>query len=159
MFLSPAVLAALALTVAVATPGGSQAPTPLGTTRVTLMSGPAPKRGGHTEVVRQASRTPRNLVIVDRNATAEDLAAALALLDALRLRQGDSLSADFRARPRSSRMAPTWQASAYRQWLVEQLVRLRRAPERQVTSYGLARTVEITLPSPAGTVSGAPGKE
>ena len=159
MFLSPAVLAAVALTVAVATPVGSQAPNPLGTTRVTLMSGPAPTRGGHTEVVRQASRTPRNLVIVDRNATAEDLAAALALLDALRLRQGDSLSADFRARPRSSRMAPTWQASAYRQWLVEQLVRLRRAPERQVTSYGLARTVEITLPSPAGTISGATGKE
>ena len=127
-------------------------------TRVTLIAGPAPSRGGRTEVVRQANRTPRNLVIVDRNATADDLAAALAMVHALRIKHGDNLSADFRARPQSFRPSPTWQSSPYRQWLVEQLVRLRRAADRQVPNYGVAKTVEITLPSPSGTVSAPTGR-
>ena len=78
----------------------AEAQTPqLGAIRVTLVAGPAPSKGGRAEVVRRAQRAPQDLVIVDKNATAEDLAAALAMINALRVQYGDSLTADFRARP------------------------------------------------------------
>lgn len=121
----------------------------VGSAVVTLILGPSPTRGGRTEVVRRAQRTPQNLVIVDKNATADDLAAALAMLAALRATYGDSLTTDFRARPESMRSGPKWQESSYRKWLVQQLARLRTAPPSAFPEFGLVRTVRVTLPAPA----------
>lgn len=145
----------LALVAAATVPVAAQQATTLDKTRVTLVAGPSTTRGGRTEVIRNATRAPRNIIIVDRNATADDLAAALAMLDALRLQHGDSLTADYRARPQTFRAGPSFTGSAYRGWLVEQLVRLRKAPEVNVPNLGLARAVDITVAPPRGTLSGA----
>lgn len=148
----PLMVALLAGTI---TPVTAQQVTNLSKARVTLVAGPSPTRGGRTEVIRNATRTPRNMIIVDRNATADDLAAALALLDALRLQHGDSLTADFRARPQSFTAGSAFTSGAYRAWLAEQLVRLRKAPEVNVPDLGLARAVDITVTPPRGTISSA----
>ena|SRR5688500_6310130 len=126
---------------------------PLGAVRVTLIAGVSPARGGRVEVVRRADRAPREVVIVDKNATAEDLAAALAMIDALRTQFGDSLTADFRARPDVIRPGPKWQNSSYRSWLVEQLVRLRTASPVALADLGTVRAVQITLPPPRGKIT------
>ena len=139
---------------------GAQQSAPLGSALVTLIAGPAPSRGGRTEVVRRAQRAPQNLVIVDRNATAEDLAAALAMMTALRAEHGDSLTTDLRARPESARPGPTFHKSAYRTWLVQQLVRLRTTNERAVPGFGTVRSVQITLPAPVrGFTASSGGRE
>jgi len=148
-------LAFAAITSAV-TPLPAQETEPLGAARVTLVAGTAPTRGGRTEVVRRAQRTPQNLVLVDRNATAEDLAAALVMINALRMQYGDTLTSDFRARPETVRPGPTWQQSAYRTWLVTQLVRLRAAPQAGVSDLGVVKAVQITLPAPSGGASTTP---
>ena len=132
---------------------------PLGPIRVTLVAGPTPSKGGRTEVVRRVERAPKDLVIVDRNATAEDLAAALAMINALRTQFGDSLTTDFRARPDVVRPGPTWQKSSYRSWLIEQLVRLRTASPAQLADLGSVRFVQITLPATRGTVTSDVGRK
>ena len=135
-------------------PGADAQPPQLGAIRVTLIAGPSPSRGGRTEVVRRADRAPRDVVIVDKNATAEDLAAALAMINALRSQFGDSLTADFRARPEVVRPGPTWQKSSYRSWLVQQLVRLRTASPAALADFGTVSAVHITLPAPRGSITG-----
>ena len=137
--------------VCAALPVSAQQSAPLGSALVTLIAGTTPSRGGRTEVVRRAKRTPQNLVIVDRNATAEDLAAALATINVLRVEHGDTLTTDFRVRPESVRPGPSWQKSAYRTWLVQQLVRLRTASQGTFPGIGVVRSVQITLPAPTGT--------
>ena len=137
--------------LALASAAGAQSP--LDAIRVTLVAGPSPSKGGRTEVVRRAERAPRDVVIVDMNATAEDLAAALAMINALRSQFGDSLTSDFRARPDVVRPGPTWQKSSYRSWLVQQLVRLRTAPPAQLADLGTVRAVQITLPASRGVIT------
>jgi hypothetical protein len=149
-------LAFAAITSAVM-PLPAQETEPLGAARVTLVAGPAPSRGGRTEVVRRAQRTPQNLVLVDRNATAEDLAAALGMITALRAQYGDALTSDIRARPETVRPGPNWQRSAYRTWLIELLARLRTAPPGSVSDLGIVKAVQITLPAPSGVASESPG--
>ena len=131
---------------------GAQSPQ-LDPIRVTLIAGPSPSKGGRTEVVRRAARAPRDVVIVDKNATAEDLAAALVMINALRSQFGDSLTSDFRARPDVVRPGPTWQKSSYRSWLVQQLVRLRAAPPAALADLGTVRAIEITLPASRGIIT------
>jgi len=138
--------------LALASVAGAQSP-PLDAIRVTLIAGPSPSRGGRTEVVRRAQRVPRDVVIVDKNATAEDLAASLAMINALRSRFGDSLTSDFRARPEVVRPGPTWQKSSYRSWLVQQLVRLRSAAPAEFADLGTVRAVQITLPASHGAIT------
>jgi hypothetical protein len=140
-------LAAAIITV----PADAQLSTSLGAARVTLVAGPAPSRGGRTEVLRRAERSPKNIVIVDRNATADDLAGALALINALRLQYGDALTSDLRARPDVVRNGPRWEESAYRAWLVQQLMRLRKAAETSLDELGTVKAVQITLPAPSVT--------
>ena len=120
----------------------------LGDATVTLVAGTAPLRGGRVEVVRRASRSPQNVVIVDRKATAEDLAGAVVMINELRIAHGDSLTMDFRARAESVHPGPGWQSSAYRGWIIAQLARLRSAPEQRVAGLGVVRAVRITLPAP-----------
>lgn len=120
---------------------------------VTLVAGPTPSKGGRTEVVRRAQGQPQNYVIVDLNATAEDLAAALTTLNRLRVQFGDSLTSDLRARIESARPGPTWQKSEYRTWLIQQLVRLRTAPGANLTDLGTVKSVQIMLPPPAARAS------
>jgi hypothetical protein len=143
----------LLATVALAFPIAAQTPQ-LGSVRVTLVAGPSPSKGGRTELVRRAQRTPANIVIVDKNATAEDLAASLVMLNALRAQFGDSLTTDFRARPDVARPGPKWQKSAYRSWLIEQLVRLRTAIPAALADLGVVRSVQIALPAPRGAITG-----
>lgn len=150
-------LLAIALITLVSTPLAAQLPAVSTAARVTLVAGAAPSRGGRAEVVRRANRSPQNLVILDRNATAEDLAAALAMINALRAEHGDNLTTDFRARADKVRPGPTFDKSAYRAWLIDQLVRLRSAPERQFGELGVVRTVQITLPAPRGVTTGNDG--
>ena len=141
-------LLAVALIATVA-PLSAQLPA-AGAVRVTLVAGTAPTRGGRAEVVRRASRFPQNLVILDRNATAEDLAAALAMINVLRAEYGDNLTTDVRARADKVALGPTWENSAYRAWLIDQLARVRNAPERQFGELGIVHTAQITLPAPRG---------
>lgn len=131
---------------------GAQQPAPLSAARVTLVAGDAPSKGGRTEVVRQARHQPQNVVIVDRNASADDLAAALAIVNALRARYGDSLASDYRARPEPVVHGAKSDSSEYRKWLQQQLVRLRKAPERELDPFGTVKAVHITLPPPNGTI-------
>jgi len=145
------ILLTLAAAIITAVPAGAQQSPSLGAARVTLVAGPAPSRGGRTEVLRRAQRSPRNIVIVDRNATADDLAGALALLNVMRIQYGDALSSDLRARPDVVRNGPRWEESAYRAWLVEQLVRLRKAPETSLDEFGTVKAVQITLPVPSAS--------
>lgn len=142
------ILAMLALTSIV----GAQ-PSQLGAIRVTLVAGPSPSKGGRAEVVRRAQRAPRDVVIVDRNATAEDLAAALAMINALRTQFGDSLTTDLRARPDVVRPGKKWDKSGYQSWLIEQLVRLRTAKPAEFADLGIVRAVQITLPPPKGAIT------
>ena len=132
----------LLATIAPAFPIAAQS-SQLGPVRVTLVAGLSTSKGGRTELVRRAQRTPANLVIVDKNATAEDLAAALTMLNALRAQFGDSLTNDFRARPDVVRPGPKWQKSAYRSWLIEQLVRLRTATPAAVADLGLVDGMQV----------------
>ena len=131
-----------------AAPADAQQPQVLGATRVTLVAGIAPTQGGRTEVIRRSGRSARNIVIVSTDANADDLAGALALVNALRLTYGDASSTAFRARPDIVRHGPKWQESEYRKWLQDQLVRLRKAKEAQLDELGLVRAVQITLPPP-----------
>jgi hypothetical protein len=139
-------------------PASGQQPTPLGAARVTLIAGVSPSKGARTEVVRQARRTPQNVVLVDQNANADDLGAALAVVGALRAQYGDSLANDLRAKPEYVRHGTRWATGEYRKWLQAQLVRLRQAPERELKPFGFVRAVQVTLPAPSGTVTstGAP---
>lgn len=134
--------------LAVAPSLAAQTSSVLGAARVTLIAGPAPSKGGRTEVIRQANRTPRNIVIVDKNASADDLAAALATINALRLQDGDSLTSDYRARTERVRHGPKFAKSEYRKWLGDQLARLRKAPLTLVGELGRVQAVNITLPAP-----------
>lgn len=138
----------LLMAAAFASPGWAQLSAPLGPAVVTLVAGPAPSTNGSTEVVRRASLAPKNIVVVDRNANADDLAGALAMLNAMRVHDGDALTSDFRARTESVRHGPAWKDSEYRKWLVEQLVRLRQAPEADLAGFGAVRSVKILLPAP-----------
>jgi hypothetical protein len=144
--------------LALASVAGAQS-TQLGAIRVTLIAGASPSRGGRTEVVRRAQRAPRDIVIVDRNATAEDLAAALAMINALRKQFGDSLTTDFRARPDVIRPGTRWDNSDYRSWLIEQLVRLRSAKPTDFPEFGTVRAVQITLPAPRGAITSDGGRK
>lgn len=137
---------------------GAQSP-PLGAIRVTLIAGAAPSKGGRTEVVRRAHRAPRDVVIVDKNATAEDLAAAFAMINALRTQFGDSLTDDLRARPDVVRPGRKWDKSEYHTWLIEQLVRLRTAKLAVVADFGTVRTVQVTLPAPRGVITSGGGRK
>ena len=130
---------------------------PVEATRVTLVSSANISRGKRTEVVRRAQRTPQNVIYLDLNATPEDLAGALALLQALRIQYGDQLQSDLRARPELVRHRPSWQQSAYRTWLIEQLVRLRKAPPAVVADLGVVSAVQVTIPAAKGTVTSAGG--
>jgi hypothetical protein len=127
----------------------AQAPSQLRAARVTLVAGPVPSKGGRTEVIRQANRQPQNLVIIDKNANADDLAAALATINALRVQDGDNLTSDFRARTERAKHGPKWAKSEYRKWLGEQLSRLKKAPLTRLGDMGLVQAVDITLPAPA----------
>jgi hypothetical protein len=138
--------------LALASIAGAQT-SPSGPIRVTLVAGPSPSKGGRVEVVRRAQRAPRDVVVVDRNATAEDLAAALTMINALRTQFGDTLTSDFRARPDVVRPGPTWEKSSYRSWLVQQLVRLRTASPAELADFGTVRAVQITLPAPRGVIT------
>jgi hypothetical protein len=124
-------------------------------TRVTLVASNNISRGKRTEVVRRAQRTPQNVVFVDLNATPEDLSGAFALLQALRIQHGDQLQADFRASPEIVRHRPTWPQSAYRAWLIEQLLRLRKATPARLSDLGVVSAVQVTLPAAKGTVTSA----
>lgn len=135
-------------TVAVARFANAQPAANLSAARVTLVAGPAPSKGGRTEVIRQANRAPRNIVIVHKNANADDLAAALATLNALRQQDGDKLTTDYRARTERVRWGPKWANSEYRKWLVEQLARLKKAAPVVVGDLGRVQAVDITLPAP-----------
>ena len=138
-----------ALTMAsTALPLSAQSSAPPGSVIVTLVAGPSPSKGGRTEVLRRASRAPQNVVVVDQNATADDLAAALAMINDLRAQYGDSLASDFRARTESVRFGARWNNTDYRRWLVDQLVRLRQARQAELSGFGLVRSVKITLPAP-----------
>ena len=121
--------------------------------RVTLVLRPPAARGQRTEVVRRAQRTPQNVVFVDQNASPEDLAGAIALLQALRIQDGDRLQTDFRARPEVVRTQPTWPKSTYRDWIIEQLVRLRSAAPAAHGDLGVVSAVRVTLPAAKGTVT------
>lgn len=136
----------------------AQQPPPLNAARVTLITGDAPSKGGRTEVVRQARGEPQNVVVVDRNASADDLAAALAIVNAMRAQHGDSLIHDFRARPDRVKHGALVSGSDYRKWLNDQLVRLRKAPDRELGLFGVVKAVQITLPPPAGSVANPAGK-
>ena len=152
-------LIAVSVLLSVSTTASTQTVAGTGAVRVTLVAGPATARGGRTEVVRYARLTPRNVIIVDRNATAEDLGAALALFNALRARFGDNLDSDFRARPETFRPGATWHKSEYRAWLIQQLTRLRTSPVASTSLFGTARAVQITMPTvratPAATQGGS----
>lgn len=121
---------------------------------VTLVAGPTPSKGGRTEVVRRAQGQPRNFIIVDLNATAEDLAGALVTMNRLRVQFGDSLTSDLRARIESARPGPTWHKSEYRTWLIQQLVRLRTAPSATLSDLGSVKSVQIMLPPAARASTG-----
>ncbi len=136
----------------------AQQPAALTAARVTLIAGDAPSKGGRTEVVRQARGEPQNVVVVDRNASADDLAAALAIVNALRAQHGDSLVHDFRARPERVKHGLRAGESEYRKWLNNQLVRLRKAPDRDLGIFGVVKAVQITLPPPAGSATNPAGK-
>ena len=126
----------------------------VGAARVTLVSGPPLSKGARTEVLRRAERVPQNVVIVDWNAGADDLAGALALLNALRTQHGDVLTQDYLARPETVKHGPSWKDSAYRKWLHDQLKRLRESPLRGFADFGTVRAVHITLPAQGGAISG-----
>lgn len=148
------------LVLALVLPSAANAqPSPLGPIRVTLVAGPSPSKGGRVEVVRRAQRTPRDLVIVDRNATAVDLAAALATLNALRSNYGDSATTDLRARPEVVRPGKKWDKSEYHAWLTEQLVRLRTTKPASFADLGVVSAVQITLPAPQGVLTSDAGRK
>jgi hypothetical protein len=140
--------------LSLAHPSSAQQAPPASPMRITLVAGPSPSKGARVEVIRRAQRQPANVVIVDKNATAEDLAAALAMMNALRQQYGDSLASDFRARPDVVRPGRTWTNSRYHKWLIEQLVRLRRTREAELADLGVVRSVYVFLPPVKGTVSG-----
>ena len=145
---------ALAIALLAALPQATVAQqSPPGSTRVTLVARAAAARSQRTEVVRRAQQTPQNVVFVDQNATPEDLAGALALLQALRLQNGDQLQSDFRAKPEMVRTRPSWQQSPYRTWIIEQLVRLRSATAAAHGDLGVVTAVQVTLPAAKGTVT------
>ena len=110
-------------------------------------------RQASTEVVRRAKRGPKNVVLVGKDASAEDLAAALRLMSALRMQYGDELLHDIRAHVQTSARSPEWAASNYRLWLIEQLNRLKAAPRRPVGDLGVAQAVLITLPARTATIT------
>ena len=126
-------------------------------TRVTLVASASVSRDKRIEVVRRAQRTPQNVIFVDANATPEDLAGAMALLQALRIQYGDQLQSDLRAAPEIVRTRPTWPQSAYRTWLIEQLVRLRKATPSRLGDLGVVSAVQVTLPAANGTITSAGG--
>jgi hypothetical protein len=130
---------------------------PLAPTRVMLVATSNISRGKRTEVVRRAQRTPQNVILVDLTATPEDLAGAMALLQALRIQNGDQLPSDYRASPEVVRTRPTWPRSAYRAWLIEQLVRLRKATPARLADLGVVSAVQVTLPAAKGTVTSSDG--
>ena len=129
---------------------------PVGSTRVTLVASSSVSRDKRIEVVRRAQRTPQNVIFVDANATPEDLAGAMALLQALRMQYGDQLQSDFRAAPEVVRTRATWAQSAYRAWLIEQLVRLRKSTPSRLGDLGVVSAVQVTLPAATGTIT-SPG--
>jgi hypothetical protein len=143
----------------VALPAAAQPTAPLGAARVTLIAGKSPSKGARTEVVRQAQRSPQNVVLVDRNANADDLGAALAMVNGLRVQHGDALVSDFRARPEHVKHGSKWKDSEYRKWLHDQLVRLRKAPDRELQPFGTVKSVQVTLPAPTGTISAGDRKK
>ena len=130
---------------------------PVSSTRVTLVASANVTRGKRTEVVRRAQQSPQNVILVDRNATPEDLAGAMALLQALRIQNGDQLQSDFRATPEVVRTRPTWPQSPYRAWLIEQLVRLRKATPARLADLGVVSAVHVTLPAGNGTITSSGG--
>jgi len=149
------ILILFVLSALVLPPAAAAQASQLGPVRVTLVAGPVPAKGGRAEVVRRANRAPRDLVIVGKNASAIDLAAALVTLNALRSSYGDTITTDVHATAETVRPGKKWDKSDYHNWLTAQLVRLRSAKPAPFADLGIVSAVQITLPAPQGTVTSA----
>ena len=147
------ILVMLALAIAPVESVGAQSTfsTPAGPIRVALVL----RQGtsDSTEALRRARRQPENVVLLGQSASAEDLAAVLRAMSALRIQYGDKLTHDVRSRVQSSTLSAEWAESEYRRWLIAQLARLRAAPVRKIGDLGFAQVVYITLPERSARVT------
>lgn len=149
------VLSVVSAIVLIATAARSlygQAAPATGTARVTLVSAPTLVTGAPTLVRRHPGRTIKNVITVDPAATAEDLAYAIGMMNALRAQYGETMTFDVRATSTRTRLGNNWSRSEYRTWLVQQLARLRQAQARQLPDLGRVQAVHISLPAPTGRV-------
>jgi hypothetical protein len=100
---------------------------------------PAQVAGGRAVVIRVPRQEVPNLVLVPRNATAEDIAAALGALQRSRTRFGDILDGSLRLTVVSARLSPAAAKGA------ELLRQLRDAPERTIPEFGRVRAIDTSV--------------
>lgn len=125
-----------------------------GALRVSLVGrGGSPGRPS-IEVIRRRHPAPLNVIAVDTTAaTARDLAAAIALFNALRQEYGDVMPTDVRAVPESYTPGNSWEGSAFKLWVENQLGRVRAGRLRNVPGFGTVRVADVTLPATNGRVA------
>lgn len=126
--------------------------------RVALVTSAVSLGDAHVRVLRRNSMRPHEVVIVDAQASARDLASGLQLLAMLRAEFGDSLTRDMRATPTSFDPPTDWRGSPYERWMDQQLIRLRAARQYRVAGIGTAKAVTITLPAARGRIVAATKK-
>jgi len=100
--------------------------------------------GAHVRVLRRSHQVPQQVVLVDPYATSEDLVIAFATVGALRMRDGESPTADLQRTP-SGYLNPgpeLHKESATKQAFLE---RLRKAPLTNVAGIGSVQTLDVDL--------------
>jgi hypothetical protein len=117
--------------------GGGGAP-------VVIVTGSPLPAGKRAMVLVRRSTIPREVVVLDSSATAEDLAASMQTLRALEVSlPPDGLQRDIRAFP--SRFVPRqeWETTHKRRY-AKQVNDLRRASRRNIPGLGTLRAIEGT---------------
>ena len=119
---------------------------PQGSSLLVIVVQQAPKDGGHVEVLLAAGKTARNIVYVDRTASASDLDAGIEIVRHLRGRFGDTLTRDIRATPRPSRgpkPAPNSAQASRLERLAHSLRTLDARSPGQVPKVGKVKSYEV----------------
>ena len=106
--------------------------------------------GQKTRIVRRQHVRPQDLILVSGDASPNDLAAAINVLNGLRFQFGDTLTAGVEVSPTNHTPSASWSRSPYSNWISAQLTRLRAGRHYRVDGIGVRRTVLITLPPPRG---------
>jgi hypothetical protein len=113
----------------------------------------APKGPAAAEVLIKGGPEARNIIIVEKRATADDLAAAVTIARHIRSTVGDTLTKDIRAVARPSARAaskPVGPMAEFRAGLGRALQKLDKGKPEELKEFGKVKYIDIVIGAESG---------